>query len=564
MRRSDLSVFVPWLLVPLTGLWFALPSFRPPDLRTMAVEIVGWVVIGLAQARFAPPGWARSALWPGVLPVLITATALGPTGWAGLVHLVGLVVLAGALVVRVERATTTGLLVGLLAAVAGGVVVRAQVLTRAEQGSGRQTSVSAGVAGKLVAEIVRPLRAAPAATGNDGPPLVLITVDTLRADAGANMEVAQRLSQRGRAFTQAVSTSSWTVPAMGSVMTGLLPVGHGAGIAADGRLGGLRGDVPVLAELLSDAGYATAAVATNAWLTPGLGFDRGFQTFWHGDERRHHRLPLGGFPQGSSPRDAERVVDHALTWLDTAPERGWFLWVHLIDPHLPFGHPEDAFVAGLSDERLRAGMRLDAEKVEAVRSAYQHEVDHVDAQVGRLLDALEARGVLEAGVVVLTADHGEELWDHGATGHGHSHHREVVQVPLVIAGAPVGVSDAVVSLADVPVTLAAAAGLSIGDGVDLRGDLAGDRIVTSQGNAYFHQQRAAWGRGRRAIVGSAGEVPLDCFDLTADPTEHTPLACAPADPVADAAVRTQAPTTAGGADVSRAALEALGYLAPDE
>jgi arylsulfatase A-like enzyme len=322
----------------------------------------------------------------------------------------------------------------------------------------------------------------------------------------------------------------------------------------------LSPDAPTLAERLAGEGYTTAAFTTNAWLTSSLGFHRGFATWRHGDESFHHLLALAGFPDRPPARTADAVVDRALGWLDDAPPRGWFLWVHLLDPHLPYAHATDDLVAGLSDERLRSGLRLTEDIQRRTREGYAAEVAAADAALGRLVDALDARGVLRDGLVVLTADHGEELWDHGATGHGHSHHREVVQVPLVVAGAGLSAGERTdpVSLADVAGTLAAVAGLSA-DGGDLLSEATPERIVTTQGNAYFWQQRSAWGLGAHAIVSERDEV-VRCWSPPADPTEQVELACPEGHLTAAAALAVEGPGEGTAAEVAEGALRALGYV----
>lgn len=564
MRRTDGEVVAGWGALALGELWFARQGFTTHDAGQLALEVGGLLLFGVCQARLLPEGPARSPLWAGVFAVSWTAMNLGPSGFTGLVYWVGVIVLATALVVRLERARRWGLLAGVLVGLLGAVLARVQVLSRAaEGGDGRQSSVTRSVRAQLQEELVAPLRAGPPAPRHDGPPIVLITVDTLRADAAVKMRSYQRLAARGASWPRAMSTSSWTVPAMGSLFTGLLPAEHGAGVSAAGTFQGLSAQAPTLAGVLSGAGYQTVGIATNAWLTSGLGFPRGFDVYWHADERFHHRLALAGFPNGPKGHEGEAVVDRALGWLEAAPARGWFLWVHLIDPHLPYLHVEGSLERGLSDERLRAGMRLDEGVEASVRAAYQAEVDYADAQLGRLLDALEARGVLDQGVVALTADHGEELWDHGATGHGHQQHTEVVDVALALVapGAVGGERSDLASLIDLPSTLAAVAGAQIGVGEDLRALTSEDRVVVAQGSAYFHQQRSARWREWRAIVETAGDGPLWCFDRAADPGERQRLQCPGGLPVGEAALRVAAPG-AGGVEsaVPGEALKALGYV----
>jgi hypothetical protein len=566
VRRSDAVVVAGWPVLAAGGLWFALQGFTTHGPDQLALEVVGLLLLGVCQARFAPEGWARSPLWSGVFPLAWTAMVLGPSGLTGLVYWIGVVVIAVALVVRLERVRQWGLVAGLVAGLIGALGTRAQVLWRAAGGSedGRQSSVARSPLHQLSEELVGPLRSGPPSPRVDGPPIVLLTVDTLRADAAVKMRSFQRLASRGASWERAMSTSSWTVPAVASMLTGALPARHGAGVSAGG-FQGLSQEVPTLAGTLGEAGYQTVGVVTNAWLTEGLGFSRGFDLYLHADERFHHRLVLAGFPHGPKGHEGEAVVDRALDWLEQAPDGGWFLWVHLIDPHLPYLHVEGSLEQGLSDERLRAGMRLDDEVVARVRAAYQQEVDYADAQLGRLLDALEARGVLDDGAVLMTSDHGEELWDHGATGHGHQHHTEVVDVALALVapGVPAGARQDLASLVDVGTTLAGVAGLVLGEGSDLRQPVPDDRIAVAQGNAYFRQQRSARGPAQRAIVGSAGDGPLTCFDTVADPAEQHELTCVQGSTVAAAALSAEPPIAGAAATVPREALEALGYVMDD-
>ncbi len=558
-RRPDLVVLLPWLALAAVELLIAGQALARPSARQVAVEVAGLAVMGASQARFAPTGPWRSPLVPGVAAVGLTVGALAPG--AGLVKLatwVGLATLGALLVGRVERSRPAGLVAGLVAAVLGAAGARTAVLHRA---------ASEGTAGADPwtapwRELATSLR--PVSVGGDpdlkaaaGPPVLLITVDTLRADAGARMTAFARVGAGGARWPRARASSSWTVPSVGSVLTGLSPADHGAGVAATGALQGLRADVPTLAEALAAEGYATAAFVTNAWLASGLGFERGFHTWRHADVAFAHRLLLAGFPDGPAGHQADAVVDAALRWLDHAPDRGAFLWVHLVDPHLPYLHADAPPAAGLTDERLRAGLRLTPALQEAVRAAYQHEVDVTDAALGRLLDAVEARGWLDQGLVALTADHGEELWDHGGTGHGHTHHAEVVEVPLALnlrrTPAP---DEGLATLADVPTTLARGAGVTLGRGHDLRAPVPAGRLVTTQGNAFFWQGASATDGVLTAVRARSGAAPV-CFSW-ADRAEREAVACSAG---VIAGVEGVREVEGGeGVEVDRRALEALGYV----
>ena len=221
--------------------------------------------------------------------------------------------------------------------------------------------------------------------------------------------------------------------------------------------------------------------------------------------------------------------------------------------------------AGLSDERLRAGMPVNDELKRRVRKAYRHEVAYTDRHLMRLLDALESKGVFSTGLVILTADHGEEFWDHGFTGHGHQHHTEVVDVALAMVGVGVtgGLRTDEASLLDVVPTLRAVAGLEP-NGVDLRRPIEEERVVSAYGNAYFEPDRSAKRGSVRAVVRGHDAAERVCFNLSVDPYEQSPSPCDPEDPVLEAALAANPAPEAEGAVLDAAALEAMGYVVPDE
>jgi arylsulfatase A-like enzyme len=207
--------------------------------------------------------------------------------------------------------------------------------------------------------------------------------------------------------------------------------------------------------------------------------------------------------------------------LDDAPARGFLLWVHLSEPHLPYEHaPDPERFHGELFDALRAGEPWTLSRA-ALLDAYRWEVTYLDRQIMRLLRSLEGRGHFGEGILVFAADHGEEMLEHGSGGHGHSHHGEVLDVPLAIVapGAPARVRDELASLEDVASTVRATLGHEP-HGVDLRGPIAADRVASADGNLYF-------GRERSLRVGSLRIIERDhrdardvrVYDLSTDPGE---------------------------------------------
>jgi len=326
--------------------------------------------------------------------------------------------------------------------------------------------------------------------------VLVILVDTLRADRltpyGASHDtspaVAELLAERGTTFEQAYAPAPWTLPSMVGLMTGRSPgelVRGGAGAFA------LPDDVPVLAERLSELGYVTAGFYANPTLHRGNGFARGFDTFY---------TPP---PELASLRlHGDTLLDRVLPWLREQQERGdltqrpFFLYVHFLDPHDPYTNPANeahrwpwlpAYDGPLTGDSvhglytgalsLGAGPGTDADEDRAwISGLYDGEVAYVDGLVRRLFEALDPE-VLADTLVVFTADHGEELYDHRGWKHGETLYQEQLRVPLILrwdAGpVPAGARIAEpASLLDLLPTALTAAGGEVPAGVEGVGLLA--------------------------------------------------------------------------------------------
>lgn len=281
-----------------------------------------------------------------------------------------------------------------------------------------------------------------------GPPnILLIVVDTLRADHvglyGHERETTpnlDRLAADGSFFRRAYAQSSWTLPSMTSLLTGLLPHRHGVGRDPDvaRRFGRLAPEIPTLAEQLLAVGYATGAIVNNVFLAPEFGLQRGF-----GEDYDYRGASK------ASIRSAEESVDAALAWIQPS-RHPYFLLLHFMEPHLfydpapqvrgtftgdgqppipvPFG--SDRAIQVLKKSRPGPA----SEELEYLKKLYDEEILAVDRAMGRLFEELEKRADWENTVVIVTADHGEEFFDHGGFEHGHTLYGELTRVPLVVHG----------------------------------------------------------------------------------------------------------------------------------
>ncbi|MYB19748.1 MAG: sulfatase-like hydrolase/transferase [Holophagales bacterium] len=246
------------------------------------------------------------------------------------------------------------------------------------------------------------------------PPVILITIDTLRADRlssyGSDRVATphiDRLAAEGVRFANASSTVPFTLPAHSSIMTGLYPPSHGVRENV-GYV--LAPELVTIAERFRDAGYRTGGFVSAFVLDARWGIARGFDTYVDDFDLD----AMAGANLGSVQRAGPETIGHALTWLDGGGGEGpFFMWLHLFDPHDPYEPPEPF-------------------RSEYEGRPYDGEVAYTDSLIGEFRSALEQRGLFDEAVVVLTADHGEGLGDHGESYHGFFVYDSTVHVPLIV------------------------------------------------------------------------------------------------------------------------------------
>jgi choline-sulfatase len=253
------------------------------------------------------------------------------------------------------------------------------------------------------------------------PNLVLVTIDTLRADrlgcygyAKAETPRLDKLAHAGVLFENAVTHTPLTAPSHASMFTGLYPTVHKVR-----DTGGfvLQPSYTTLAEILQQQGWDTAAFVGASVLKKLFGFNRGFALY---DDEMPKPEPgrMGGeYPE----RRAGEVVDRAIGWLDSQSGKPFFLWVHVFDPHYPYDPP-----AGLQ-EKYRD-------------RPYDGEVAYTDQQLGRLFDRVAKKSPPENTLIVVLSDHGESLSDHGEYTHGVFLYDSTLRIAFLMAGpgVPVG------------------------------------------------------------------------------------------------------------------------------
>jgi arylsulfatase A-like enzyme len=425
------------------------------------------------------------------------------------------------------------------------------------------------------------------------PNLVLVTVDTLRADhlgcygyARPTSPHIDALAAGAERYTRCQATSAWTVPSHASLFTGRFPSQHGAHNiptprGEEQRFRGLGSGTRTLAEALAAEGYRTGAFVSNAvYLAPKLGFGRGFEVY---EARR-----LG----------ADALNEPLLRWLDERDPRPFFLFVNYMDAHRPYAadplpasalppasreHP-GALLDRLCEAVLGGDGPAPRELTEAVVLQYDTGIAHADRAVGQLLGRLRELGLDDSTLVVVTSDHGEHFGEHRLVEHSKDVYQEVLHVPLIVKrpGQREGrVDQRLISLADVPALIRESmpADLSARLARDFPGPPGGREPVAEQHYAQTRDMRSSWGarfeRVREAMF--AGRYKLirssdgshELYDLPADPEEQENLfgerpelaarllqaleraLAAPPEPSA---------APAGLSEAERAELRALGYL----
>ncbi|MEK7793604.1 MAG: sulfatase, partial [Candidatus Hydrogenedentota bacterium] len=402
--------------------------------------------------------------------------------------------------------------------------------------------------------------------GAKGPNVILIAVDTLRADftsaynkeSNAKTPAFQSLATDGVLFQKMFAQSSWTKASFGTIFSGMYPETH----SATGKTSALPDEVVTIAETLKDAGYYTKGYSNNPNITSIWNYDQGFADYvdlrpnlYFGATGSCEKLvlydilrkvvqtayaKLGGWlfiTDFYQPGDV--VTDTGLRWIDS-PERPkdapFYLFLHYMDPHDPYRDPDRP---GHGYARVRME-NPDPEKFkDKLVRAYSYEVEFVDAQIGRLIEGLKSRDLYDDALIVFTADHGEEFHEHGGWWHGLSLYDEQIAVPLImkLPGNAIkgNTNPGIARSVDIAPTIAEITGAKRSDrwqGIPLfTTDLQPGNGPTEKTYAHLNfegiELRALRTQDRKLIQSNENKRKypvLSFFDMVADPGEQVNLA----------------------------------------
>jgi choline-sulfatase len=425
--------------------------------------------------------------------------------------------------------------------------------------------------------------------------VLLVVLDAARArsfgaycQSGGTTPNIDRLASEGVVFRRAFTPAVYTLAAMSSMWTSQYPDRHHADVSFSAQL---PADRLTLADVLSAQGIHTAGFVANQVAGSFNGFDRGFSEFHDVWRDRGSR--------------ASSLVDAVVPWLSTGTSRRFFAYVHFREPHAPYDPPPPFDGRFAPDDVIpkaeRAGSGLDARlkqlnqgaraplagEIEEIRGLYEGNLASADDQFGRLRKEMEAKGLWEGTTVIVTADHGEGLFEHGWIGHNTQVFDESTHIPLVIrfangARAPRWAVEALVDLRDIAPTIADLLGV-LGKGgsdreftgrslLDLLADAKGQEFVLSRtvwDRPVYGLRDERWKAILNTRTGS-----LQLFDLSADPAESRDVSAA--DPIRTAYYRQTLENAVARLTPVRAAetgrkltreqcesLKALGYVGAD-
>jgi arylsulfatase A-like enzyme len=312
-----------------------------------------------------------------------------------------------------------------------------------KSGEAAEISFSATGGGVIIEEVALFEKSGPRQKAPGAPRaknVILVLIDTFRSDKyrvlNPNTEVKtdylSSLTKEAMIFERAFAPENWTKPSTASLLTGLYPETHGTKGDADV----LPSEVTMIPEHLKTLGFTTTAFIANGYVSDKFGFKQGWD-YWT------------NYVREGKPNRAQFVMADATAWLDKrTDDKPFFMYVHTIDPHVPYippqkylklydpesydGPVEAAATAKIAEGFKKGSVSLNARDRVRFEALYNGEITYHDDQFVALEDKLKQLNLLNDTAMIITSDHGEEFFDHGSVGHGHSLYEELLHVPFIV------------------------------------------------------------------------------------------------------------------------------------
>jgi len=275
--------------------------------------------------------------------------------------------------------------------------------------------------------------------------VLLITIDALRYDHMSLYNYSRRttpnldkLAADALVFTEAFSTSSWTIPSVVSLFTGTYPNTH----KAISKTSSVDPDMDTLSEIFNALGYKTASFMANAVFSPRAGAAQGFETFFpyiHPFSKSYFGDSyINTFIENIASRfistnyyDSSVLTNKALTWIKENDEKNVFIYIHYMDCHEPYNPPDQSRKSILEFKDFHYPLNLNKHEKDLFDS-YDGEVFNVDSYIGKFFNVLRKNNLYDDSLIIVTADHGEELYEHNSHGHAQTLFEESIHIPLII------------------------------------------------------------------------------------------------------------------------------------
>ncbi len=392
--------------------------------------------------------------------------------------------------------------------------------------------------------VVVPLPEAPLADAQ-ARSVILLLVDTLRASklrvynprSRVQAEAMSAIAEDAAVFDHAQAPENWTKPSVASILTSLTPMTHNTKQESSS----LPASALMVSEVFQQAGFATASFIANGYVSDRFGFDQGWDHYTN-------------YIRESRPTVAHNVFGEALEWIEAHRGERFFAYIQTIDPHVPYDPPDATLrlyddqpydgplrnrSTGLQLEDVKRGrMTLTARDRQHLEALHDAEITYHDQELTHFIERLGELGLYDEVVFAVTADHGEEFYEHGSFGHGHSVYQELLHVPLmvrwhgVIAPTRIGPT---VSTMDIAPTLLEATGVDVPDVFEGHSLLSTARGVMRPGPAVgfsdkLDDRRVATAAGYKLVTRS--NLTWSFFDLRHDPGEQNQIDSPSRNPIA--------------------------------